>query len=102
MLGVPALNRNMHIIAVKIAGSAALYVESPRFFGISRKRRFLIRRGTYSVDRDHDYCNLCMFRITTQSGAQYLVHKGPNFGNKSDAVIVDAKHMSRAWEVLLF
>lgn len=43
-----------------------------------------------------------MFRITTQSGAKFVVHKGPGYGKKSDAVIVDAKHMSGAWEVLLF
>ncbi len=37
-------------------------------------------------------------RITTKSGKVYLHHKGPDYGDKSDAVLVDAKHMSNAWE----
>jgi len=36
-------------------------------------------------------------RVTTESGNQYLVHKGSNFGKSSQTVVVDAKHMSSQW-----
>ena len=41
------------------------------------------------------------FRVTTDSGEQYLVHKGPGFGKSGQTVVVDAKHMSDNWQVNL-
>ena len=40
-------------------------------------------------------------RITTESGKQYLVHKGPDFGRSSETVVTDAHHMSSKWKVSL-
>lgn len=38
-------------------------------------------------------------RLTTESGNQYLVHKGSGYGKSSQTVVVDAKHMSSNWKV---
>ena len=41
-------------------------------------------------------------RITTESGSQYLVHKGPNYGKSresSQTVVTDVQHMSSKWMV---
>ena len=39
----------------------------------------------------------CLHRLTTASGNQYLAHSGPGYGKSSDAVLVDARHMSIKW-----
>ena len=44
---------------------------------------------------------LIIYRITTDSGHQHLVHKGPQFGKASDTVVTDARHMSDRWKVSL-
>ena len=36
-------------------------------------------------------------RITTESGSQYLVHKGSGYGQSSQTVVTDARHMSNNW-----
>ncbi len=41
------------------------------------------------------------FRITTESGEQHLVHKGPGFGESSQTVVTSAQHMSDKWKVKL-
>ncbi|KAK0149649.1 hypothetical protein N1851_009603 [Merluccius polli] len=38
-------------------------------------------------------------RVTLRDGSTWLVHKGNNFGASSQTVVVDARHMSSAWEV---
>ncbi|KAL3064955.1 hypothetical protein OYC64_001065 [Pagothenia borchgrevinki] len=38
-------------------------------------------------------------RVTLADGSQWLVHKGDKFGISSQTVVVDARHMSDAWEV---
>ena len=38
-------------------------------------------------------------KVTTESGSQYLVHKGPNYGKPSQTVVTDAQHMSSKWTV---
>ena len=47
---------------------------------------------------DHKCFIVRYFRVTTDHGKQYLIHKGPNFGKSSQTVVVDAKHMSNKWE----
>ncbi|KAI9520288.1 hypothetical protein NQZ68_020189 [Dissostichus eleginoides] len=39
-------------------------------------------------------------RVTLADGSQWLVHKGNNFGISSNTVVVAARHMSNAWEVV--
>ncbi|KAJ8288172.1 hypothetical protein COCON_G00008310 [Conger conger] len=39
-------------------------------------------------------------RVTLADGSQWLVHKGDNFGIKSNTVVVDVKHMSDKWKVV--
>ena len=38
--------------------------------------------------------------LTTTDGSQCLVHKGIDFGDSSDAVAVEGKHMSPHWEMV--
>ncbi|KAI9520287.1 hypothetical protein NQZ68_020188 [Dissostichus eleginoides] len=38
-------------------------------------------------------------RVTLADGSQWLVHKGEDYGVSSDTVVVDARHMSSAWQV---
>lgn len=38
-------------------------------------------------------------RVTLEDGSTYLIHKGKNYGIQSETVVVDAKHMSKSWEV---
>ena len=40
----------------------------------------------------------CSLRVTTDKGNQYLIHKGPDYGESSDTVVVDARHMSSNWK----
>ena len=42
---------------------------------------------------------LFTIRITTESGQQHLVHKGPDFGKSSQTVVTGAHHMSDKWTV---
>ncbi|XP_078542871.1 uncharacterized protein LOC144828510 [Lissotriton helveticus] len=39
-------------------------------------------------------------RVTLEDGSRYLIHKGKNYGIQSETVVVDAKHMSKNWEVI--
>ncbi|XP_074510393.1 uncharacterized protein LOC141779450 isoform X2 [Sebastes fasciatus] len=39
-------------------------------------------------------------RVTLADGAQWLIHKGRNFGISSQTVVVNARHMSSLWEVV--
>ncbi len=41
------------------------------------------------------------YRVTTESGNQWLIHKGDGYGKSSQTVVVDAKHMSDDWKVKL-
>lgn len=36
--------------------------------------------------------------VKTETGKEWLVHKGPDFGTKSQTVVTDARHMSDKWE----
>ena len=41
-------------------------------------------------------------RITTETGNQYLVHKGPGYGGSGgNTVVTDARYMSDKWTVSL-
>ena len=44
-----------------------------------------------------------MLRVKTESGGEYLIHKGEEFGTKrgGQTVVVDAKHMSNNWKVVV-
>ena len=35
--------------------------------------------------------------VTTKDGGKYLVHKGSGYGKSSQTVVVNVKHMSKAW-----
>ncbi|KAJ8290757.1 hypothetical protein GJAV_G00017120 [Gymnothorax javanicus] len=39
-------------------------------------------------------------RVTLADGTQWLVHKGDEYGIKSQTVVVDAKHMSSKWKIV--
>ncbi|CAL8248818.1 unnamed protein product [Lota lota] len=39
-------------------------------------------------------------KVTLQDGSSWLVHKGDEFGQSSQTVVVDAKHMSPSWKAL--
>uniref|UniRef100_A0A3Q3FXD2 Uncharacterized protein n=1 Tax=Labrus bergylta TaxID=56723 RepID=A0A3Q3FXD2_9LABR len=39
-------------------------------------------------------------RVTLIDGAQWLVHKGGNYGISSDTVVVDVQHMGPQWRVV--
>ncbi|KAJ8290758.1 hypothetical protein GJAV_G00017130 [Gymnothorax javanicus] len=39
-------------------------------------------------------------RVTLDDGSQWLVHKGDEYGIKSQTVVVDAKHMSSKWKIV--
>ncbi|KAF3838998.1 hypothetical protein F7725_017715 [Dissostichus mawsoni] len=39
-------------------------------------------------------------RVTLADGSQWLVHQGENHGVSSDTVVVDARHMSSAWQTV--
>ena len=41
---------------------------------------------------------LYFFRVTTSDGSKYLIHKGSNYGESDQTVVVDAKYMSKNWE----
>ncbi|XP_063438376.1 uncharacterized protein LOC134719300 [Mytilus trossulus] len=44
-------------------------------------------------------CPICAkFIVTTDHGNQYLIHKGAGYGNSSQTVVTDAKHMSNQWQ----
>ncbi|XP_068760223.1 uncharacterized protein [Montipora capricornis] len=36
--------------------------------------------------------------VTTENGDRWLVHKGPGYGDSSDTVVTNAKHMSGDWK----
>ena len=42
----------------------------------------------------------CSLRVTTVEGNQWLIHKGPDFGESSNTVVVDARHMSSNWNIV--
>ncbi|XP_042083937.1 uncharacterized protein LOC121815770 [Haplochromis burtoni] len=37
-------------------------------------------------------------RVTLADGAQWLIHKGQDYGISSDTVVTSARHMSSAWK----
>lgn len=36
--------------------------------------------------------------VTTENGDRWLVHKGPGYGDSSDTVVTNARHMSGDWK----
>lgn len=43
----------------------------------------------------------CCYSVTLADGTQYLIHKGENYGDASNTVVTQARHMSTRWEVSL-
>ncbi|CAL8299327.1 unnamed protein product [Gadus morhua 'NCC'] len=40
------------------------------------------------------------FVVTLEDGSRWLIHKGNGFGNSSQTVVVDVKHMSSDWKTI--
>ncbi|XP_074540332.1 uncharacterized protein LOC141801253 [Halichoeres trimaculatus] len=78
-------------------------VESKKFDGRKRVADFVEAGGsefTWWDDNCHKASDNMMNQVTLADGAQWLVHKGDDYGKSSQTVVTRASDMSSGWEVI--